>query len=69
MRANQDIRTYAEKNRVYLWEIADVLSMHDSSFSRLLRHEFSDENKTEVFSIIDRLAAEREVEDVKIYRN
>ena len=31
---------------------------HDTAFSKALRHELTEEKKTEIFKIIDELAAE-----------
>lgn len=55
---NKDIRDYARLKDVRLWKIADRLNLQDSNFSRLLRHELPEEKKTEIFKIIDELAAE-----------
>ena len=55
---NKDIRDYARLKDVRLWKIADRLNLQDSNFSRLLRHELPEEKNTEIFKIIDELAAE-----------
>ena len=54
--ANETVRSYASKKRVKLWEIADKLNMTDCAFSRKLRKEFSEEEKKNVFDIIDDIA-------------
>ena len=42
-----------------LWQIAEKLGYaHDTAFSKALRHELTEEKKTEIFKIIDELAAE-----------
>lgn len=56
---NKDIRDYARIKDVRLWQIADKLNLCDSNFSRLLRHELSEEKKAEIKAIIDELAAEQ----------
>ena len=44
---NVDIRQYALEKRVNLWEVSEKLGYsHESSFSRLLRHELENEKKT-----------------------
>lgn len=58
---NKELRDYARIKDVRLWRIAEKLSIADSNFSRLLRHELSDEKKEEVIKIIDELAENREV--------
>lgn len=55
--SNKDIRDYARIKDVKLWQIAEKLNLCDSNFSRLLRHELSDEKKAEIKDIIDNLAS------------
>lgn len=55
---NNDIREYAEKNNVRLWQIANRLGINDGNFSRKLRIELTEDKKTEIKAIIDELAAE-----------
>lgn len=54
---NKEIRDYARINNVKLWQIADKLNIYDSNFSRLLRHELSEEKKQQIYNIIDELAS------------
>lgn len=54
---NKDIRDYARIKDVRLWQIAEKLNLCDSNFSRLLRHEFPEDKKTEIKAIINNLAA------------
>lgn len=56
--ANADIREYAKKKSVHLWLIGEKLGfVHDSAFSRKLRHELSREEKARIKGIIDDLAS------------
>lgn len=56
---NLDIRRYAKERRINLWEVSERLGYaHETAFSRILRHELSEEKKAEIFKIIDELAAE-----------
>ena len=55
---NQDIRQAAAGVGVKLWQIADALGIADSSFSRKLRKELSQDEKKIIFSIINRLHQE-----------
>lgn len=59
--ANSIIRKAATEKHVRLWMIAERLHMTDSSFSRHLRHEVSEEERARILSIIDELANEEEV--------
>lgn len=56
---NKDIREYAVKNNVRLWQIASVLQINDGNFSRKLRVELSQEEKQRIKDIIDKLASEQ----------
>lgn len=53
---NKEIKEYARKKRVKLWQIAEKLNMQDSNFSRLLRHELTEDKKEEIRKIIDELS-------------
>lgn len=58
---NQDIREYANKRNVRLWQIASKLGINDGNFSRKLRFELTDEKKNEIRLIIDDLSKEQAV--------
>lgn len=53
---NKDIRDYAEKHNVKLWQIANKLGINDGNFSRKLRLELTEEKKAEIYKIIDELS-------------
>lgn len=54
---NVDIRQYALEKHVNLWEVSERLGYsHESSFSRVLRHELTEDKKQEIRKIIDELA-------------
>lgn len=53
--ANNDIKTFAKENGVKHWEIADKLNMHDSNFSKMLRHELPEDEKEKIRSVIKEL--------------
>ena len=57
-RFNTDIRHHAKQKGVFLYEVAEVLQISDPTFTRRLRHELSDKDKQEIFTIIDKLAAQ-----------
>lgn len=59
-KANADIRAHARQSGVYLYEIADRLSLNDGNFSRLLRVELSAAKKAKVMGIITELVDEHE---------
>lgn len=54
---NSDIRNYAKEREVYLWEISERLGYaHETAFSRVLRHELTEDKKAEIRKIVDELA-------------
>lgn len=56
---NIDVRRYAKERKINLWEVSERLGYaHETAFSRVLRHELSEDKKAEIFKIIDELAAE-----------
>ena len=56
---NKDIRQAAKDAGLHLWQIADCLGIRDNEFSRSLRYELADFEKTKIKTIIVRLAKER----------
>ena len=60
MRANQDIRDEAKKNGIFLWEIAGEIGVADTTFSRWLRVEFTEQQKESVMSAMKRIIERRE---------
>lgn len=57
---NVEIRNYAKEHKVNLWQVSEQLGYaHETAFSRVLRHELSEDKKAEIKAIIDTLAAER----------
>lgn len=57
--ANREVRSRAIEKGVLLWQVAEALGISDSSFSRRLRRELSEEERERILAIIDRIAAER----------
>mgnify|MGYP002731983536 CR=1 FL=1 len=55
---NKDIREYAVKRGVRLWQIAAQLGINDGNFSRKLRKELSQQEREKILLIIDSLAKE-----------
>lgn len=55
---NSDIRQEIKSAGPRLWQIAEVLGMQDSNFSRRLRHELSEAEKAKIREIIADLSKE-----------
>lgn len=58
--SNQDIRQYAKKADVRLWEVAEFLGISDPTMTRKLRHELPETEKTKILKIIDELSQAKE---------
>lgn len=54
--SNIDIKSFAKESGVMHWQIADKLGMHDSNFSKMLRHELPEDEKAKIRSVIKELS-------------
>lgn len=54
---NREIKEYIKSKNVPMWMVAERLGIADSSFSRMLRYEISEEKKSQIKAIADELAA------------
>lgn len=59
MKKNEDIRTKAQQNSIYLYEIAEVLGVSEPTFNRWLRKELSEKMKADVYAAIDIISEQR----------
>lgn len=55
--ANVEIREKAKECGVKLWMVAEAMGIADSALSRKLRHELAANERGQVLSVIERLAA------------
>jgi len=60
MYKNKELRLEIAGAGLLLWQIADKLGIADTTFSRKLREERPEEEKTKIRSIIKELKAEEE---------
>lgn len=60
MKLNFEIRERTKSAGRHLWEVAEMLGMSDSAFSRKLRRELPPEEKEKILTIIDRLVMEKQ---------
>ena len=58
---NNNIRVRARNQGVCLRQIASKLNMRDSNFSRMLRTELPNEQKENIFKIINEIVKERDL--------
>ena len=56
---NEAIKAARKQNAVYQWEVAELLGIPESTFSRKLRHELPEADRDSVLKAIEKIAAER----------
>lgn len=56
---NKEIKDYIKSRNISLWRVAERLGIADSSFSRMLRYEISEDKKSQIKAIADELATEQ----------
>ena len=54
--ANNDIKKEIKSSNLYQWQVAEALKMHDSNFSKMLRHELPEDKKEKIRSVIKELS-------------
>ena len=57
---NKEIKEYIKSRNVPMWRVAERLGIADSSFSRMLRYEISEEKKFRIKAIADELGQGRD---------
>ncbi len=55
---NSQIRNKAKQSNIHLWQIANKLGITDSTFSKKLRFELSEDETKKILDIIDELVKE-----------
>ena len=58
--SNTDIRDYAQKHNIFLWQVASELGISESTFTRKLRYELTEAEKEHIIHIIDVLSGSKE---------
>lgn len=62
---NQEVRNYAQKHGVKLWEIAEAIGYTDTTFSRKLRRELSATQQEHICQIIEKIAERKAEKDAE----
>lgn len=57
---NLDIREEIKQARLKMWQVAETCGYSDTQFSKNLRHELSNEEKSKVRQAIKKLQKEKE---------
>lgn len=56
---NADIKAALRNAAVYQWQVAEELGIPETTFSRKLRHELPDSEKTRILEAIERIDDKR----------
>lgn len=59
MLSNQEVRDYARRNGVFLWELAARCGVNDGNFSRKLRQELPREDQQHLMALVDEIASDK----------
>ena len=62
IKRNNEIRTKARENGVFLYEIAEKLNISEPTFNRWLRKELSENLKQKALAAIEEIREEHEAE-------
>ena len=49
---NKEIRELKKKEKIYLWQVAEVLVIHETTLIKRFRTEMSDDHKNQVLTAI-----------------
>lgn len=50
---NQEIRDFAEKHHMYMYQVANAMGISESMFVKRMRYEWTDEEKKRVLLLLD----------------
>lgn len=53
---NTDLKQYAKKKGVHLWQVADALGISEATIIRKMRHELSDVEQARFIAAVDACA-------------
>lgn len=59
MTGNTELKAYAKKNRVFIWEVAEKFGLSDGTFSRKLRKELTNKEQELFKKYVDEIKATR----------
>ena len=57
---NHEIKSKAKERNVKRWEVAEAYGITDGNFSRKLRRELPEAEKTKILALIEKIAERRE---------
>lgn len=50
---NKEIRELMKKEKIYLWQVAEVLVIHETTLIKRFRTEMSDDHKNQILTAIE----------------
>jgi wyosine [tRNA(Phe)-imidazoG37] synthetase (radical SAM superfamily) len=56
---NSDIRSAIKESKIYTWQVAEELNVHENTLYRMLRRPLSDKKKEEILNIISKLSQQK----------
>lgn len=56
---NKQVQEAFKKSGVYKWKVAELLGIADTTFSKKLRRELSQDTKTQILNIINDLSQKK----------
>ena len=59
---NREIRELMKKEKIYLWQVAEVLVIHETTLIKRFRTEMSDDHKNQVLTAIQVIKQRRTAE-------
>lgn len=56
---NQEIRAIMKEQRIFMWQIAQVLHLHETTVIKYFRVEMPDDRKVKILSAIEQIRQDR----------
>lgn len=57
--SNKEIESLLKQEKIYKWEIAERLGLHETSFCRWWRKQLSEEQVRQVLSVVEEIRLDR----------
>ena len=57
--SNKEIESLLKREKIYKWEVAERLGLHETSFCRWWRRELSEEQARQVLSAVEEIRLDR----------
>lgn len=57
--SNEQIKTLMRENKIYMWQVAKRLNVHETSFCKWFREQLSQEQVQRVLSAVEEIKLDR----------